>query len=161
MPLPWVTRRPAWPTPWTEYPRERIAPLFGATFNTGAWNAGIVVLREARAMILLVTMDKGGLATGNHYADRFDGPRRFVWQTQTSTRRDSERGRIISGRAPDWTIHLFVRKSKLRDGRAAPFRYAGPVTFADWEGEAPITVYFDLAEEVPQELRSLYGIADA
>ena len=152
---------PAGPTPWTEYPRERIAPLFGATFNTGAWNAGIVVLREARAMILLVTMDKGGLATGNHYADRFDGPRRFVWQTQTSTRRDSERGRIISGRAPDWTIHLFVRKSKLRDGRAAPFRYAGPVTFADWEGEAPITVYFDLAEEVPRALRSLYGIADA
>jgi hypothetical protein len=152
---------PAGPTPWTEYPRERIAPLFGATFNTGAWNAGIVVLREARAMILLVTMDKGGLATGNHYADRFDGPRRFVWQTQTSTRRDSERGRIISGRAPDWTIHLFVRKSKLRDGRAAPFRYAGPVTFADWEGEAPITVYFDLAEAVPPALRDLYGIADA
>jgi HKD family nuclease len=151
---------PAGPQPWAEYPRERIAPLFGATFNTGAWNAGIVVLREARAMILLVTMDKGGLATGNHYADRFDGPRRFVWQTQTSTRRNSERGRIISGHAPHWTIHLFVRKSKLRDGRAAPFRYAGPVTFADWEGEAPITVHFDLAEAVPSALRNLYGIAD-
>jgi hypothetical protein len=28
------------------------------------------------------------------------------------------------------------------------------------EGEAPITVYFDLAEAVPPALRNLYGIAD-
>jgi hypothetical protein len=66
-------------------------------------------------------------------------------------------GRIISGAEPGWTVHLFLRKSKLRDGRAAPFRYAGPVRFAGWEGEAPITVQWDLAQPVPRQLTLLYG----
>lgn len=142
---------------WQEYQRDQIAPYFGAVFNTGSWNAGIVVLKEARAMILLVTMDKGSMSVGSHYADQFASPTRFVWQTQTSTRRDDMRGRIISGAEPGWTVHLFLRKSKLRDGRAAPFRYAGPVRFAGWEGEAPITVQWDLAQPVPRQLTLLYG----
>ena len=143
---------------WQEYQRDQIAPYFGAKFNTGSWNSGIVVLKEARAMILLVTMDKGSMSVGGHYADQFASITRFVWQTQNSTRRDDARGRIISGAEPGWTVYLFLRKSKLRDGRAAPFRYAGPVRFAVWEGEAPLTVQWDLKEPVPQQLRALYGI---
>jgi hypothetical protein len=145
-------------TPWQEYARERIAPCFNAVFNTGSWNAGIVVLKDAKAMVLLVTMDKGSMSVGGHYADQFASPTRFVWQTQTSTRRDDLRGRIISGNEPGWTVHLFIRKSKLRDGRAAPFRYAGPVRFAGWEGNAPMTVQWDLSEAVPQTLRQLFEV---
>jgi hypothetical protein len=147
-------------TLWQEYQRDQIAPYFGAVFNTGSWNAGIVVLKEARAMILLVTMDKGSMSVGGHYADQFASSTRFVWQTQTSTRRDDMRGRIISGAEPGWTVHLFLRKSKLRDGRAAPFRFAGPVRFAEWEGEAPITVQWDLEEPLPRQLRALYGVEE-
>lgn len=147
-------------TLWQEYQRDEIAPFFGATFNTGSWNAGIVVLKEARAMILLVTMDKGSMSVGGHYADQFASRTRFVWQTQTSTRRDDLRGRIISGEEPGWTVHLFLRKSKLRDGRAAPFRYAGPVRFAGWEGSEPITVQLDLTEPVPTHLGRLYGTGE-
>lgn len=145
---------------WQEYQRDQIAPHFGAVFNTGSWNAGIVARKGVRAIILLVTMDKGSMSVGSHYADQFASPKRFVWQTQTSTRRDDLRGRIISGAEPGWTVHLFLRKSKLRDGRAAPFRYAGPIKFAGWEGEAPITVQCDLSEPVPQQLRQLYGVID-
>jgi hypothetical protein len=148
------------PTLWREYQRDQIAPLLGAVFNTGSWNAGIVVLKGVRAMILLATMDKGSMSTGHHYADQFASPTRFVWQTQTSTRRDDQRGRIISGAEAGWTVHLFLRKSKLRDGRAAPFRYAGPVRFAGWEGETRITVQWDLAEALPQQLRGLYGVME-
>jgi hypothetical protein len=146
------------PRIWEEYPRDRIPPLFGAEFNTGSWNSGIVVIPDAKAMVLLVTMDKTSMSVGDHYADEFVSPTRFVWQTQTSTRRNSARGRIISGEEPGWTVHLFVRKSKLRDGRAAPFRYAGPVQFAGWEGEAPITVQLDLMEPLPEGLRTLFEI---
>jgi len=146
------------PRIWEEYPRDRIPPLFGAVFNTGSWNSGIVVIPDTKAMVLLVTMDKTSMSVGDHYADEFVSPTRFVWQTQTSTRRNSARGRIISGEELGWTVHLFVRKSKLRDGRAAPFRYAGPVQFAGWEGEAPITVQFDLAEPLPEGLRTLFGM---
>jgi superfamily II DNA or RNA helicase len=90
---------------WQEYQRDQIAPHFGAVFNTGSWNAGIVVLKDVQAMILLVTMDKGSMSVGGHYADHFASPTRFVWQTQTSTRRDDRRGRIISGKEPGWTVH--------------------------------------------------------
>jgi superfamily II DNA or RNA helicase/HKD family nuclease len=147
-------------TLWQEYQREQIARHFGAVFNTGSWNAGIVVLKDVQAMILLVTMDKGSMSVGAHYADQFASPARFVWQTQTSTRRDDMRGRIISGAEPGWTMHLFLRKSKLRDGRAAPFRYAGPVRFAGWEREAPMTVQWDMTEPVPRHLRELYGVTE-
>ncbi|PYF08658.1 superfamily II DNA or RNA helicase [Rhodobacter viridis] len=155
---PWSPART--PSLWQDYPREAIAPLFGAVFNTGAWNAGIVTLKEARAMVLLVTLDKGSLSVGGHYTDHFVSPTRFVWQSQTSTLRDSLRGRILSGEEPGWSVHLFLRKSKLRDGRGAPFRYAGPVRFAGWDGETPITVQWDLSEPVPVSLRPLYGLAD-
>jgi len=147
-------------TLWQEYPRDQIAPFFGSVFNTGSWNAGIVVLKTARAMILLVTMDKGSMSVGGHYADQFASSTRFVWQAQTSTRRDDLRGRIIAGTELGWTVHLFLRKSKLRDGRAAPFRYAGPVRFAGWEGDAPMTVQWDLVEPVPSELRNLYKVVE-
>lgn len=109
-------------------------------------------------MVLLVTMDKTGMSVGDHYADAFLSPTRFVWQTQTSTRRDSKRGRIISGTEPGWSLHLFLRKSKLRDGRAAPFRYAGPVQFSGWEDEAPITVQLDLSAPLPKALQPLFGL---
>lgn len=142
---------------WDEYKREQIPPLFGAVFNTGSWQSGIVVIKDTKAMILLVTMDKSSMSVGNHYADEFVSPTRFVWQTQTSTRRTSSRGKIISGDEPGWTVHLFLRKSKLRDGRAAPFRYAGPVRFVGWEGEAPITVQWDLTEPVPAALQQFFG----
>ncbi|WP_245965163.1 DUF3427 domain-containing protein [Paenirhodobacter hankyongi] len=160
---PWTPApapQPRTPALWQDYPREAIAPLFGAVFNTGAWNAGIVTLKEARAMVLLVTLDKGSLSVGGHYTDHFTTPTRFVWQSQTSTRRDSLRGRILSGAEPGWTVHLFLRKSKLRDGRGAPFRYAGQLRFAGWEGENPMTVQWDLTAPVPVSLRPLYGLPD-
>ncbi len=143
---------------WQEYSRDRIPSFFGAVFNTGSWNSGIVVIRDVKAMVLLVTMDKSSMSVGDHYADEFASPTRFVWQTQTRTRRASNHGKIISGEEPGWTVHLFVRKSKLRDGRGAPFRYAGPVSFAGWEGETPITVQWDLAEPLPDALRPLFAL---
>jgi superfamily II DNA or RNA helicase/HKD family nuclease len=145
-------------TLWQEYQRDQIAPHFGAVFDAGTWNAGVVMQRDMRAMILLVTMDKGSMSVGGHSADRFASPTRLVWQTQTSIRRDDARARIICGAEPGWTVHLFLRKAKLRDGRAGPFRYAGPVRFAGWEGDAPITVQWDLVEPVPRHLLALYGV---
>lgn len=144
---------------WREYMRDEIPPLFGTTFNPGNWNAGIVTVPEAKAMILLVTLKKGALASGNHYEDSFESPQVFRWSTQTSTRRDSARGRIISGRERDWAVHLFVRGEKLRNGKAAPFRYCGPVTFIDWEGDAPISVRWRLSEPAPDHLHRVLGLA--
>lgn len=57
--------------------REEIPRLFGASFNPGNWNSGIV--RLDRDLILLTTLNKGALSTGNHYEDHFLGPNRMQW----------------------------------------------------------------------------------
>lgn len=146
---------------WQEYLREAIAPYFETAFNTGSWQTGIVTVKSSKAMILLVTMDKKNMAAGSQYTDSFENSTSFIWQSQKQTKQQSLHGRIISGTEPGWTIHLFIRKSKLRNGKAAPFRYAGPVRFVSWESEAPITVHWDLAEPLPRHLRGLYGLSDS
>ena len=115
---------------------------------------------RAKAMILLVTLDKTNLSVGGHYADHFKDPTRFTWQTQTSTRKESERGRIIRGPKPGWSVHIFLRgaSAKIRDGKAAPFRYAGARTFVNWTGEAPITVDWELFDPIPQNLRQILRV---
>ena len=143
---------------WHEYQRDKIAPYFESAFNSGSWNSGVVVVEPARAMILLVTMDKTGMSLGSEYTDYFSSPTRFVWHSQNEMRRDGRRGRIISSAEPGWSVHLFFRLSKLRDGRAAPFRYAGPVRFSGWDGDAPITVQWDLTEGAPKSLWPLLGL---
>ena len=146
---------------WREYMREEIPRLFGDVFQSGSWNSGIVPIKKAKALILLVTLKKGSLSSGNHYEDRFESPEIFRWQTQTSTRRDDRRGSIISGAEPGWSVHLFVRGSKLRDGRAAPFRYCGAVSFLDWDGDAPISVRWRLAEPAPVHLHGVLGVSQS
>lgn len=148
----------AGPQLWREYRREDIPPMFGATFSPGNWNSGIV--RLDTDLILLTTLKKGGLATGNHYEDHFIGPDLMQWQSQTQTRRDSQIGRMIAGTAPGTRIHLFVRNGKLRNGKAAPFLYCGQPTFAGWQGERPITVTWRLPVPVPVHLRHSLGIAE-
>jgi hypothetical protein len=146
----------AGPQLWREYMREEIPPLFGSTFSPGNWNSGIV--RLDHDLILLTTLKKGGLTTGNHYEDHFLGPDRMQWQSQTQTRRDSHIGRMIAGTAPGARVHLFVRNGKLRNGKGAPFLYCGRPTFEGWEGERPITVTWRLPEAVPAHLRATLGI---
>jgi hypothetical protein len=144
------------PQLWHEYMREEIPPFFGQAFNQGSWNAGIVKIPTG--LVLLTTLKKGGLAHGNHYEDQFLSDRRMQWQSQTSTKQESERGRILSGRMPGKEIHLFVRSSKLRGTTAAPFTYVGQPHFMRWQGEAPITIEWELPESVPAELHRIFGI---
>ncbi len=146
----------AGPQLWREYMREEIPPLFGSTFSPGNWNSGIV--RLDHDLILLTTLKKGSLTTGNHYEDHFLGPDRMQWQSQTQTRRDSHIGRMIAGTAPGARVHLFVRNGKLRNGKGAPFLYCGRPNFEGWEGERPITVTWRLLEAVPAHLRASLGI---
>ena len=144
------------PTLWREYLREDIPPLFGAVFNPGNWNSGIV--RLERNLILLTTLQKGNLSVGGHYEDAFLSPTRMQWQSQNQTTRDSLVGRILSGVEAGYRVHLFVRNGKLRNGKAAPFLYCGNPRFECWEGEKPITVTWELAEAVPIHLCRSLGV---
>lgn len=146
----------AGPELWRTYMREDIPPLFGKQFNPGNWNSGIV--RVDNDLVLLTTLNKGALSSGNHYEDKFLSPTRMQWQSQNQTRRDGDQGLILSGEKPDAKVYLFVRGDKLRGSRAAPFIYCGQPRFVSWTGEKPITVQWELEEAVPQHLRTMTGL---
>lgn len=141
---------------WQSYDRSQIPPLFGGHFNPGNWNSGMVMV--GNNLILLVTLTKGNLASGNNYEDHFIDADTFEWQSQNQTSQASKRGRIINGSLPGYAVHLFVRPTKLRSMTAAPFTYCGPLSFESWTGEKPITVTWKLAESVPNHLRRLFKI---
>lgn len=141
---------------WREYARSDIPRHFGAKFNPGSWNSGIVVI--GKDMILLVTLKKDDLSAGNDYLDHFIDGTTFQWQSQNRTTRSSRHGQIISGTLPNHRVHLFVRQSKLRGTSGAPFIYCGVVTFKSWQGEKPITVMWTLSSAVPPHLRRLFGV---
>lgn len=141
---------------WQSYTRSDIPPMFGAVFNTGSWNSGMVL--TGQNLVLLVTLTKGNLAAGNEYLDHFIDDQVFEWQSQNQTTQASKHGRIINGSMPGHSVHLFIRPTKLRGGGAAPFIYCGVPQFVDWRGEKPITVQWKLETPVPEHLRRLFKV---
>lgn len=131
-----------------ELEREEIPELFGASFNPGNWNSGHVFLREKGAHVLLVTLNKQGKSAQHRYVDHWIDQKTFHWQSQNSTTPESKRGKdLINHRALGLTVHLFVRENKLRNGKAAPFTYHGPVEYRSHEGSSPISVTFKLVAD--------------
>ena len=123
--------------------REDIPPLFGETFNPGSWNAGHIILREQKAHVLLVTLNKQGKAEDHRYLDHWIDETHFHWQSQNATTSASLRGReIINHEKLGITLHLFMRETKLEAGKAAPFVYHGTVRYLRHTGEAPMSVTF-------------------
>lgn len=125
--------------------REDIPPLFGETFNPGSWNAGHVVLREQKAHVLLVTLNKQGKAEDHRYLDHWIDETHFHWQSQNATKSVSVRGReIINHEKLGIKLHLFVRETKLEAGKGAPFVYHGTVRYLRHTGDAPMSVVFGI-----------------
>lgn len=126
--------------------REEIPGLFGETFNTGSWNSGHVVLKDQKAHVLLVTLNKQGKSDDHRYQDYFIDNHTFHWQTQNSTAPEGKRGRdIIDHARLGIGIHLFVRENKTGpDGKAAPFQYLGRAEYQTHIGSKPMSVTLKL-----------------
>lgn len=125
--------------------REDIPPLFGETYSIGNWNVGHVSLSSKSAVVLLVTINKQGKAKDHRYLDHWIDERTFHWQSQNATSPSSKKGRdIIEHEKSGIAIHLFVRESKLENGKGAPFIYHGLVRYLSHTGSSPMSVVFSL-----------------
>ena len=108
-------------------------------------------------MFLLVTLEKGDLSEEFAYRDHFIDEQTFHWQSQNKTTQSSKVGQAIKNHAQQGvSAHLFVRKSKKEQGRAAPFVYCGDVSFVSWEGEQPISVTWKLRAPVPERVLTIW-----
>jgi superfamily II DNA or RNA helicase/diadenosine tetraphosphate (Ap4A) HIT family hydrolase len=147
------------------YSREQIPRLFGDQFSDARWNSGFVVItpENPRHVVLLVTLHKGDMASQFQYGDHFLAPDMFQWQSQNRTKQSGKHGTLIRDHATlGVAVHLFVRAEKKRSGgAAAPFVYCGPVTFVEWEGDAPITVRWRLPQPLPARLITEFSVASS
>ena len=145
------------PELWHTYNREEIPPLFGLPFSEALWNVGFVPTEER--IFLLITLDKDDLAQGHQYADRFLAKDHFQMQSQNRTSQQSKHGLMMRHHEERGIeVHLFVRRSKKIQGKAAPFHYCGQVTFIHWTGDRPITVDWRLRTPVPERFYELFRI---
>ena len=146
------------PRLWAAYPRAKVPPLFGFEFSGIEAQTGVV--ERDGLMLLFVTLDKKEKPETQHYNDGFESASTFRWQSQNRTKTASPAGRRIRNhQALGLSVHLFVRaKAKLR-GVTEPFVYCGPLAFREWEGEAPISVWWELATPVPEQLWGRLGLS--
>lgn len=136
-PLEWEVRH--------QFMREEIPALFGTSFNPGSWNSSHVIVRERKAHILLVTLNKQGKVESHRYHDYFLDEKTFHWQSQNITEPESSRGReLIDHVRLGLTVHLFIRSQKLIGKKSAPFQYYGPVEYQSHTGRAPMSILWRL-----------------
>lgn len=135
--------------------RADIPPLFGLEFNKSIWETGHVCPKDINDQILLVTLNKQGKNRNEQYHDYFIDEDTFHWQSQNSTGPNGKKGNgIVGHRDQGSQVHLFVRKNKLQDGKAAPFIYCGQVDYQGHQSEKPMNVTWKL--ECPLSSQ-LYG----
>lgn len=142
------------PCLWSPYPRVEAARLLGVDFKGFEAQSGVV--DRPGMLLLFVTFDKSGKPEEHRYEDALLSATEFRWQGQNRRKRESRVGRMIAQRGtPPEIVHLFVRaRSKGRSGATEPFTYCGLLTFERWENDNPISVWWRLAEAVPESLHA-------
>jgi hypothetical protein len=142
---------------WESYAREQIPALFGAEFNKSIWQSGFVMLPGNA--LLLVTLEKAGVASEFQYEDKFLSPELIQWQSQNRTSQASKVGQsLLNHRDRGIRVHLFVRRKKRSaTGGGAPFTYCGELNFVNWQGDRPITIQWRLASKLPDRLWKLFS----
>lgn len=145
------------PELWRSYMREEIPELYGTVFQSSIWRQGMVPLGDR--ILFLVTLEKGRMQEAHQYEDKFLSANELQWQSQNRTAQKSGMGQALRQHGERGiSIELFVRRSGIVDGRAAPFTYCGQLEFIRWEGERPITVWWKLLQPVPERLWKALGV---
>lgn len=98
--------------------------------------------------VLLVTLNKEAMSTGQHYVDAFHSLDRFTWSSQSATAPESKRGReVLDALATGIRLHLWVRPDK----QTREFEYCGLIAPISHEGSKPMQVEFRLLTPLTDE----------
>lgn len=132
----------------------------GASAKTPDWREGVREVKDERVDLLAFTLDKssGSFSPTTRYRDYAISPRLIHWESQSTTRADSETGlRYRNHERVGRSIMLFTR---LRaDDRA--FWFLGPATYRGHVGEKPMAITWELATPLPGDLYQSFAAAVA
>ncbi len=144
------------------YTRIEIMAAFGVgtQAKTPDWREGVRDVKDERADLLAFTLDKssGSFSPTTRYRDYAISPRLIHWESQSTTRADSETGlRYRHHERDSRSIMLFTR---LRaDDRA--FWFLGPATYRNHVGEKPMAITWELHTPLPGDLYQSFAAAVA
>jgi superfamily II DNA or RNA helicase/HKD family nuclease len=144
------------------YSRIEIMAAFGigAQAKTPEWREGVRDVKDERADLLAFTLDKssGSFSPTTRYRDYAISPRLIHWESQSTTRADSDTGlRYRDHEREGRSIMLFTR---LRaDDRA--FWFLGPATYRSHVGEKPMAITWELHTPLPGDLYQSFAAAVA
>ncbi|WP_204037736.1 DUF3427 domain-containing protein [Micromonospora qiuiae] len=138
------------------YSRNEACAAFGMP-NPGSLREGVKWLPDARADIFFVTLVKSEqhYSPTTMYADRAITDTLFQWESQSTTSSASPTGqRYIHHAQRGWTVHLFVRETRVpdRDLGAPAYLYAGPMTYQEHSGDRPMRIIWRLHHPLPADL---------
>lgn len=146
------------------YRREEIlAALDWASLTTKARGhaTGVVWAPQTRTDALLVNLRKSekDFSPTTMYRDYAIAPDLFHWESQNSTRVDSDTGRrYLNHEALGTRVLLFVRERPTDELGASPFICLGPVTYKEHQGERPIAITWELKRRMPGEVFAMASV---
>ncbi|MDY0387318.1 MAG: DUF3427 domain-containing protein [Methanolobus sp.] len=117
--------------------------------------SGVLHIKDKKTDVFFITLNKNekDYSPTTMYKDYAISETLFHWQSQASTRVDSETGqRYINHKVNGHTILLFVRVSKSINSLAQPYYFLGPVDYVSHEGEKPISFLWQLKYPMPAHL---------
>jgi superfamily II DNA or RNA helicase/HKD family nuclease len=118
-------------------------------YSRPAFREGVYRDEARRIEYIFVTLDKSvGFHESIAYRDYAIAPHRFHWQSQNSARPETAAGRRYVN-APDngWSFQLFIRENKNM-----PYVACGPGVIVNIEGEAPMSITFELRHPLSASL---------
>jgi len=123
--------------------------------RSGQTGVGVLHAPVLNAYAMLITFQKTEreFSPSTMYADYPISRELFHWESQSNTSQASPTGQnIIRHQQRGYTILLFARDVKQRNGATVPFTYLGPADVERYESERPIKVVYRLRHPIPAEM---------
>lgn len=144
------------------YTRVEILAAFdvGQGAKVTPWQTGVYWASNARADLLAFTLDKttGQFSPTTRYRDYAISSELIRWESQSTTRADSETGRPYQRHAAIGSrIMRFARERS--DQRA--FYFLGPAAYVKHESEQPMAITWRLQFPLPGDLFAAFAAAVA
>ncbi|MBI4687500.1 MAG: DUF3427 domain-containing protein [Nitrospirae bacterium] len=133
-----------------------LAGLGQATLQTaGQRGVGVFHFPRIKAYVLLITYQKTEreFSPSTMYADYPISRELLHWESQSNTAQQSETGQnLLHHEQRGYTILIFARDQKKRNGVTVPFTYLGPVERVSYESERPIKMVWRLIHPMPVDM---------
>jgi superfamily II DNA or RNA helicase len=123
--------------------------------STGQRGIGVFHLEAIKAYALLITYQKTEreFSPSTMYADYPISRELLHWESQANTPQGSEAGQnLIQHKQRGYTILIFARDVKKRNGVTVPFTFLGPAERISYQGERPIKMGWRLLYPMPVDM---------